>query len=131
MRIYIKVTDGLRNKIVQKFKFSKVSVWSALNYLTYSKKAEAVRRYALEHGGSIVEQDFIPNCRTEHTPDEMIQTFAGGVQVRMGRRNSDAWILQDGKVVEKFEAVTVQSWGNIMFHAQELSEARVAAAARK
>lgn len=131
MRIFIKVTDGLRNEIVRKFKFSKVSVWSALNYLTNSAKAESVRRYALEHGGSIVEQDFIPNCRTEHTEEEMIQTFAGGIQVRMSKKNSDVRLLQDGAVQETYKGVNLQGWGNLLSHAQELSESRVAAAARK
>jgi len=65
MRIYIKVTDSLRRKLASRFNVSKPTVWSALNYLTKSDLAEAIRQYALNHGGAIEEQCFIPNCRTE------------------------------------------------------------------
>lgn len=131
MRIFIKVSDTLRNELIKKFSLSKVSIWSALNYLTYSDRAESVRRYALEHGGSIVEQDFIPNCRVKHTTEEIIQTFAGGIQVRVNRKSGDARVMQDDCEIESYKSLTVQNWGNLLHHAQELSEARVAAAARK
>ena len=131
MRIHIKVADSLRVELAETFQLSKVSIWSALNYLTFSDRAESVRRYALEHGGSIVEQDFTPNCRTEHTSEEMIQTFAGGIQVRISRTDSNARILQDGVELESYQGVTLQGWGNLLHHAQELSEKRVAAAAKR
>lgn len=131
MRIFIKVADSLRLELAEKFHLSKVSIWSALNYLTYSDRAESVRRYALKHGGSIVEQDFTPNCRIKHTTTEIIQTFAGGIQVRINRQNSHARVLQDDTEIESYYNVTVQSWGNLLHHAQELSEQRVAEAAKK
>ena len=131
MRIHIKVADSLRVELAEKFQLSKVSIWSALNYLTHSERAEAVRRYALEHGGSIVEQDFTPNCRTEHTSDEMIQTFAGGIQVRVSRKCSDATIFRDDVELESYEGVTLQGWGNLLYHAQKLSEERVAELAKR
>ena len=131
MRIHIKVADSLREELLEKFQLSKVSIWSALNYLTFSDRAEQVRRYALEHGGTIVEKDFVPNCRTEHTQEEIVQTFAGGIQVRIDRNNSHARILRDNAVVESYDDVTVQGWGNLLYHAQELSDQRVAEAARR
>lgn len=131
MRIHIKVADSLRVELAEKFQLSKVSVWSALNYLTNSERAQAVRDYALKHGGSIVDQDFSPNCRTEHTQDEMIHTFAGEVQVRISKKNSAAKVLVGGVEHESYDSLTVEGWGNLMFHAQELSEHRVEAASRK
>lgn len=131
MRIHIKVADNLRVELIEKFKLSKVSVWSALNYLTNSERAKLVRSYALAHGGSIVEQDFTPNCRTEHTADEMIQTFPGGIQVRVSRKGSDAKIFRDDVEIESYEGMTLQGWGSLLYHAQKLSEERVAELAKK
>lgn len=131
MRIHIKVADNLRVELIEKFKLSKVSVWSALNYLTNSERAKSVRAYALAHGGSIVDQDFIPNCRTEHTKDEMIHTFAAGVQVIISKKNSSARILVDNVEQESYDDVTLDGWGNLMYHAQELSEQRVTEASRQ
>lgn len=131
MRIHIKVADNLRVELIEKFKLSKVSVWSALNYLTNSERAKAVRSYALAHGGSIVDEDFSPNCRTEHTQEEMIHTFAGGVQVRISKRNSSARVLIDGREQESYDEVTMDGWGNLMYHAQELSEHRVAEVSKR
>lgn len=130
MRTYIKVSDSLRNKIVQKFNVSRVSVWSALNYLTHSKLSDDVRRFALENGGSIAEENFMPNCRTEHTADEIIQTFAGGIQVRISKVNSEVSMLEDGIEIEHYEDMTIQAWGNLLYHAQSLSEKRIAETAR-
>ncbi|MGM9739833.1 MAG: hypothetical protein ACI3ZP_04440 [Candidatus Cryptobacteroides sp.] len=125
MRTYIKVSDSLRNKLAQHFRISRVSVWSALNYLTHSKLSDEVRRYALENGGSIEEEDFMPNCRTEHTDDEIIQTFAGGIKVRMSKVNSAVTLFQDDKEMEHYEGMTLQAWGNLLYHAQTLSEKRI------
>lgn len=130
MRTYIKVSDSLRNKIVQKFNVSRVSVWSALNYLTHSKLSDDVRRFALENGGSIEEENFMPNCRTEHTADEIIQTFAGGIQVRISKINSEVSMLEGGVEIEHYEGITLQAWGNLLHYAQTMSEKRIAEATK-
>ncbi len=131
MRTYIRVPDALRKELISRFGVSRPTVWSALNYVTRSDLAEAIRQYALERGGAIEEQNFIPNCRTEHTDGEIIQTFAGGVQVRMDRRSGDVRLMQGGKAVESYGAVTLQAWGNILHKAQAMSQRRVATAAKK
>jgi len=126
MRTYIKVSDPLRRDLINKFKVTRASVWAALNYITRGGRGPAIRQYALEHGGAITEEDFIPNCRTEHTGDEMIQTFPGGIQVRISKVDSGAKILKEGKVTERYDAVTLQGWSNLLSHAQELSAKQVA-----
>lgn len=131
MRTYIRVSDSLRRELVDRFEVSRTSIWSALNYLTNGDRPEAIRQYALSHGGSIEEQNFIPNCRTEHTQDEIIQTFAGGVQVRISRKDGAVALMNGDKVLEKYEPMPLQAWGNILHRAQELSEEAVAKAARK
>lgn len=131
MRTYIRVPDALRKELISKFGVSRPTVWSALNYLTAGDRPEAIRQYALQHGGSIEEQNFIPNCRTEYTDEEIVQTFAGGVQVRTDRNDGIVRLVQDGAVVESYEAVTLQAWGNILHRAQMMSQGRVARAAKK
>lgn len=131
MRIYIKVTDPLRKELASKFKVSKPTVWSALNYLTKSDLSEAIRQYALEHGGAIEEQNFIPNCRTEYTDDEIIQTFAGGVQVRIDRQKGNVRVIQGGKERESYEPMSLQAWGNLLYHVQRLSTSVIAKATKR
>lgn len=131
MERYIKVSDSLRNELAGVSTLCRTSVWAALNYLTNSDRAKDVRKYALEHGGVIVEKDFTPNCETSHTVDEIIQTFAGGVQVRLSKKDSHALILVDGKEEESYDSVSFTAWGNLLRHAQDLSEERVAKLARK
>ena len=131
MRIYIRVPEGLRVELISKFGVSRPTVWAALNYLTNGDRPEAIRQYALLHGGSIEERNFITNCRTAYTVDEIIQTFPGGVQVRIDRHNSDVRVLQGDKVIESYSAVTLQAWGNLLFHAQMLSEKCLAESAKK
>ena len=128
MRTYIKVSDPLRRDLMKRFKVTRASVWAALNYLTIGGRGPAIRQYALEHGGAIVEEDFLPNCRTEHASDEIIQSFPGGIQVRISMVDSSAKIILEGKEVERFDAITTQSWGNLLCHAQDLSTKQVAKA---
>lgn len=116
---------------MRKFTLSKVSIWSALNYLTFSERAKSVRRYALANGGRIVEQDFLPNCSIRHTTEEIIHSFPGEIVVRINRKTSNAKVLQNGKEIESYEQISLDSWGNLLFHAQELSEQRIAEAAKK
>ena len=131
MRIYIKVTDSLRRDLASRFNVSKPTVWSALNYLTKSDLAEAIRQYALNHGGAIEEQCFIPNCRTEYTDTEMIQTFAGGIQDRIDRQDGGVRLLNGEKELESYEPMSLQAWGNLLHHAQKLSEESIAKATKK
>ena len=104
---------------------TRTSVWAALNYITRGGNGPSIRRYALEHGGAIVEENFIPNCRTEHTQQEMIQTFPAGIQVRISKVDSSAVIYLDGKELERHDELTLRAWGNLLYHAQELSEEQV------
>lgn len=130
MRTYIKVSDPLRRDLCVKFKVTRATVWSALNYITRGGKSPDIRKYALENGGAIVEEDFIPNCRTEHTTKEIIQTFPGGIQVRISKTDSKAEIRKEGIVTERYEAVTLQNWGNLLSYAQDLSARQIAKAMR-
>lgn len=121
MKTFIKVSDRLRKELMDRFNVTRAAVWAALNFLTRGGRGPAIRQYALDNGGFIVEEDFLPNCRTEHTLDEIIQTFAGGIEVRISKVDSSAAILCDGEVIERYDAITTQSWGNLLSRAQDLS----------
>ncbi len=125
MRTFIEVPGSLRKEIMDKFDRSQTIVWRALNYVTDNKRAKEIRAYALEHGGAIIEKDFIPNCRTEHTQEEMIQIFPGGIQVRLAKTNGEVRLLQDDILKERFENITLRGWGNLLYQAQGLSERRI------
>lgn len=131
MTTYIRVSDALRKELSEVHNLSRVSVWAALNFLTSSERAEEVRKYALAHGGVVVDKDFTPNCQTEHTQTEIIQTFAGDVQVIVSKEDSHARVLVDGKEEESYDGLTMKGWGNLLRHAQDLSEARVGEAIRR
>lgn len=129
MRTFIKVSDALRREIIQRFRYSRSSTWAALNYLVQSEKASAVRRYALEHGGAIAEEDFIPNCRIEHAPEEIVQRFPGGICVRFSKYKDRVLLMDGDAILDRYGAITIQAWGNILYEAQKLSERRIAASA--
>lgn len=51
----IVVTHGLRRKIMEVMRASYPTVRSALVFRTNTLKAQMIRKYALEHGGSLIE----------------------------------------------------------------------------
>ena len=52
-----------------------------MNYVKMGPSTTAIREYALAIGGEIVERGFEANCQTEHTQEEMIQTWPAGVKL--------------------------------------------------
>lgn len=131
MRTYIRVPDSLRKELASRFKVSRTSVWSALNYLTNGDRPESIRQYALANGGSIEEKSYIPNCRTEYTKYEIIQTFPGGIKIHLDRNEGTVMLMKDNLLLETYGPIPLQAWGNILHRAQELSERAVAEAAKK
>ena len=123
MRKYITVTQEIRDALVRKYKVSKTSIWKALAFITRNKRSDQIRNDALSMGGRYVEEDFIPNCRTEYKSGVIIQTFAGDVNVITTSGFME--ILVEGEVVASFEDVTIATWGNVMAGAQEISQKRV------
>jgi hypothetical protein len=109
--------------LIEKYKISDVSIWKALCFITKNKRSQEIRQDALAMGGRYLEEDFVPNCRTEHRDGTIIQTFAGGVQVSIDAGSTK--IIVDESIVESFKDVTIESWGNVLAKAQEISQNRV------
>ncbi|MGP1610267.1 MAG: hypothetical protein ACTTGW_01375 [Candidatus Cryptobacteroides sp.] len=123
MKKYITISPEIRKHLVEKYKISDVSIWKALCFITKNKRSQEIRQDALAMGGRYLEEDFVPNCRTEHRDGTIIQTFAGGVQVSIDAGSTK--IIVDESIVESFKDVTIESWGNVLAKAQEISQNRV------
>lgn len=123
MKKYITISPEIRKHLVEKYKISDVSIWKALCFITKNKRSQEIRQDALAMGGRYLEEDFVPNCRTEHRDGTIIQTFAGGVQVSIDAGSTK--IIVDESIVESFKDGTIESWGNVLAKAQEISQNRV------
>lgn len=123
MRKYITISPETRKLLIEKYKISDVSIWKALCFITKNKRSQKIRQDALAMGGRYQEEDFVPNCHTEHRDGTIIQTFAGGVQVIID--NDSMRIIVGNSTIAKYKGVTIASWGNVLAKAQEISQKRV------
>ena len=121
MRRYIQVTKESRARLVRKYGVTKKTVWGALSFITKNERSQSIRRDALEWGGLLIEEGFVPNCRTEHLGKGKIsQAFSNGVAVLL--EGDTAKIFVHGNEMESYSGVTLRTWGNILDRAQRLSE---------
>lgn len=121
MRRYIQVTKETRSRLVKKYGVTKKTVWEALSFITKNERSQGIRRDALEWGGLLIEEGFVPNCRTEHLGDGKIrQSFSNSIVVMI--EGNKATIYRDGMEIESYEGITLNTWGNILDRAQRLSE---------
>lgn len=127
------LSKGKQARLCRMFGTSRVTVWSALNYVTNSELSEKIRRAALADGGTVecrisVPENFIPNCRTDymHGGDgrvqRVLQTFSNGVRVEFDSDRCTAIILRGGRPVKTYEEVSIRDWGDIVFEAQSLAD---------
>ncbi len=121
MRKYIEVSPELKKQIHQKYGLARMSLWRILNYVSNSSQAKEIRLFAINNGARLMEENFIPNCKTEHTPTEMIQSFPGGIRVVISKVQNRGEILKGDEVVEKIEDLRLCQWGTILFRAQQMS----------
>lgn len=121
MRRYIQVTKEARARLVKKYGVTKKTVWEALSFITKNERSQGIRRDALKWGGLLIEEGFVPNCRTEHLGKGRInQAFSNGVAVLL--EGDTARIFVHGNEMESYSGVTLNTWGNILDRAQRLSE---------
>lgn len=131
MKSCIKISERLRVELMIRYQVTRRTVLSALCYVTNSKKANAIREYALSHGGVYTEEQFVPNCRTSHEGDVMIQSFPRRVTVRIDKTTGDAEISRDGEVIERFTDITVKGWGNLLAKAEAISDEAIRTSGRR
>lgn len=129
----INLPKAKKARLRRDFGVSKVTVWSALNYVTDSDLAKKIRNAALAYGGIVecsisVPEGFMPNCETSYEHAEngrvrrILQTFSNGVRVEFDNDKCTAMILRDEKPIKSYEKVVIRDWGNIVFEAQSLAD---------
>ena len=123
MRTYIKVSEELRAELCERFGVNRISVWKALNYLTNKERPEAVRQYALEHGGQLIVEHTVPNIESSiRERDRLIQSFGNGVVLVTSLKDSSSRLYKGNTLMLSADAVTVQGWGNMIEQAQQLAQ---------
>lgn len=132
----ITLSKGKQARLCRAFGTSRVTVWSALNYVTNSDLARRIRKAAIAEGGVVecrisVPEGYMPNCQTDYVRDgdgqvrQIIQTFSNGIRLEFDSREDGkctAVILREAKSVKAYEDVAIQDWGNIVFEAQSLAD---------
>ena len=121
MRTYIRISEPLREELIEQFQTNRTSVYRALNYMSNSARSEAIRRFALGNGGYEVSENFTPACSTEHSHGAMTHKFANGISVFINLTNSHAEIRRNDEVIREEEHLTLQGWGNLLYDAQMIS----------
>ncbi len=125
MRTYIKIDTPLRRWMMKRFRISRNSLYEHLNGLVKSKIGDEIRSFALDNGGRLImNEEYIPNCRTLEQEDGFTQVFDGGITVLINIKNSTAMILRGEEVLHRYTDVTMQKWSNILRLAQDYAEGK-------
>jgi hypothetical protein len=118
----------IKKEILQEFKVSNVTLWSALQYTTNSGKAKMLRSAALQRGGVIYtgskpDPGFISDCHiTFETADNtMTQLFSNKVSVVVDFTHKTVTMYADGKVESTYENATIEEFGEIQMAAMDLA----------
>ena len=121
MRKYISISTETRRALMKKYNVTSRTIWEACSFITRNKRGNNIRRDAMDMGGRYIEENFIPNCRTEFLGSGGIrQIFPARVEVLL--EGGTAVIAKNDKEQERYENVTLDGWGNILERAQSLSE---------
>ena len=121
MRKYISINSETRKHLMQKYQVTSQTIWEACSFITRNKRGENIRKDAIGMGGRYIEENFLPNCRTEFLGSGGIrQTFPAQVEVCL--EGGTAVIRKNDKELERYDDVTLDGWGNILERAQHLSE---------
>lgn len=123
MRAFIKVDAKLRTKLMKIYGLSRVSVWKALNGLTNTERSFEIRSYALAHGGKMVREDYMPQCKTVLSAyGTFYLEFAGGIRVSLDPVLRVSTITRNGEELERFEEMTLFTWENVLRMAQAYAD---------
>lgn len=121
MRKYISINAETRKHLMKKYQVTSQTIWEACSFITRNKRGNDIRKDALDMGGRYIEENFVPNCRTEFLGSGGIrQIFPARVEVVL--EGGTAVITKNDKEQERYENVTLDCWGNILERAQHLSE---------
>lgn len=124
MAKFIKTTLKMRQELMKQFGLSITGIKNALAYKSFSERADRIRAAALAAGGEVMESALWPECRTQHTNTQIIQTFANGVVLTISKVDSSAELARDGKVCRRYKGVTIDKWGALVDQASQMARVR-------
>lgn len=124
MAKFIKTTLKMRQELMKQFGLSITGIKNALAYKSFSERADRIREAALAAGGEVMESALWPECRTQHTNTQIIQTFANGVVLTISKVDSSAELTRDGKVCRRYKGVTIDKWGALVDQASQMARVR-------
>lgn len=120
----VKTTLKIRNGLMRQYGLSITGIKKALAYKSMSARAERIRQTAISQGGEIVESAFCPDCYTQHTQDEIIQTFSNGVVLVINKHDSSAVISRKDVIIGTYANVTMNMWDDLIRRASKLAEVK-------
>lgn len=125
MKKQILLPPSILRELRETFKVGRNDLWRALNYERNSDRANALRRAALERGGLIytgikAPQGYIPPVETKFDSGMMYQFFGNRVELRLNKETNEARIIIDRIEVAKFNDMTTESWGDVLYSLQQI-----------
>lgn len=116
-----------RRVIKKTFGISDVIIGRALKFERNSARDKRIRAAALKMGGLIftgtpAPGNFVPNVATYHNEGDntIHQALGDRMELVISKTDSSARLIIDGETTATFEAVTMSSWGSILFAMQQV-----------
>ena len=125
MRTYIQIPKTVSVALQARYGITERGLRKILNFLSNSVQANEIRSYAIANGGVLVRKEFYrPKGRLVHDErnNAMVYTCPNGVEVTISKKDGSAVIRRDGEVLEHYELGLGESWGNLLFMAEELDQ---------
>lgn len=125
MRKQILLPPSVLRELRETFKVGRNDLRRALNYERNSTRANTLRKAALERGGLIytgikAPQGYIPPVETKFNNETMYQFLGNRVELRLDKATNEARIIIDRIEVAKFNDMTTESWGDVLYSLQQI-----------
>ena len=117
----IRTNKAIHAALRKRFGVTSQMIWYSLHYVKNGPASVRIRRAAIEMGGVYAEENFIPTCRIEETPEGFRQIFADEVVLAINLKKSLAEISHHGDQVFKVEKISLDGWGPLAMQAQKLA----------
>jgi|GEM_PF-4725793 len=93
--------------IKRTFGISKTTISRALNFHTHSHLASAIRKFSIEHGASLVNDDNKIETIFNESTNEMIQKFGSNAEIRVNKDSNFAILSIRGKSQVQIKNCTI------------------------
>ncbi len=93
--------------IKKTFGISKTTISRALNFHTHSYLASAIRKFSIEHGASLINDDNKIETIFDESTNEMIQKFGSDTEIRVNKDSNFAILFIKGKSQVQIKNCTI------------------------